>query len=64
MIHVDLDGQIRLDDGTSIDLESFKETLGLSACSWVLTLRGTPLWQTHKTSTPNRAVRRALRVRD
>ena len=64
MIHVDLDGQVRLDDATSIDIESFKATLGLSSFSWVLTLKGTPLWQTHKTRTPNRAMRRALRARD
>ncbi len=64
MIHVDLDGRIRLDDGTSIDIDSFKEALGLSSFSWLLTLRGTPLWQTHKTRTANRTMRRALRARD
>lgn len=64
MIHVDLDGQIRLDDGTAIDIRSFKEALGLSSFSWLLTIKGTPLWQTHKTRTPNRAMRRALRARD
>ncbi len=64
MIHVDLDGRVRLDDGTSIDLESFRKALGRSSFSWVLTLRGTPLWQTHKTRTANRAMRRALRARD
>ncbi len=64
MIHVDLDGQIRLDDGTSIDIESFKQALGRSSFSWMLTLKGTPLWQTHKTRTANRAMRRALRARD
>ena len=64
MIHVDLDGQIRLDDGTAIDLRSFKLALGLSSFSWLLTIKGSPLWQTHKTRTPNRTVRRALRARD
>ena len=64
MIHVDLDGLIRLDDGTAIDIESFKEALGFSSFSWLLTLEGTPVWQTHKTRTPNRAMRRALRARD
>ena len=64
MIHVELDGQIRLDDGTAIDVESFMQALGRSSFSWMLTLKGTPLWQTHKTRTANRAMRRALRARD
>ena len=64
MIHVDLDGQIRLGDGTAIDLRSFEKALGLSSFSWLLTIKGSPLWQTHKTRTPNRTVRRALRARD
>ncbi len=64
MIHVDLDGRIRLDDGTAIDIESFKKALGSSSYSWLLSIKGTPLWQTHKTRTANRAMRRALRARD
>ena len=64
MIHVDLDGRIRLDDGTAIDIDSFKKVLGSSSYSWLLSIEGTPLWMTHKTRTPNRAMRRALRARD
>jgi hypothetical protein len=64
MIHVDLDDHIRLDDGTPIDIDSFKKALGLSSFSWLLTIKGTPLWLTHKSRTPNRAMRRALRARD
>lgn len=64
MIHVDVDDQIRLDDGTPIGIDAFQDALGASSYSWLLTLKGTPLWLTHKTRTPNRAMRRALRARD
>ena len=64
MIHVGLDGEVTLDDDTPIDLDEFKRILRDSSFSWILTLRGTPLWTTHKIRTANRAMRRALRVRD
>ena len=64
MIHVDLDGQVTLSDDTPIDLDDFKRILGDSSFSWLVSLRGTPLWTTRKTRTANRAMRRALRARD
>ncbi len=64
LIHVELDGHIRLGDGVALDVETFKSILGQSSFSWLLTLRGSPLWTTHKIRTANRAMRRALRARD
>ena len=64
MIHIGLDGKVTLTDETPIDLDEFKTILRDSSFSWMVTLRGTPLWTTHKIRTSNRAMHRALRVRD
>ena len=64
MIHVGLDGEVTLTDDTPIDIDDFKTILGDSSFSWLVSLRGIPLWTTHKIRTANRAMRRALRARD
>jgi hypothetical protein len=64
MVHVGLDGQVTLTDDTPLDVDTFKSILGDSSFSWILSLRGIPLWTTHKIRTANRAMRRALRARD
>ncbi len=64
MIHVGLDGDVTLTDDTPVDLDQFKTILGDSSFSWLVSLRGIPLWTTHKIRTANRAMRRALRARD
>ena len=64
MIHVGLDGQVTLTDDTPVDLDQFRTILRDSSFSWILSLRGIPLWTTHTIRTANRAMRRALRSRD